>query len=142
MERSGTPDTSRNAKTQQHGYDEAKMIDAILFCWQRQSRTQSAKPYLRTTDDFLLAHNILLGSEFHLAAKFPDSFTIQLPNQGPTPCLPMIMIMDNGKTNLRGRLEYRAVMRHRNPLLCVMAHAAFHLFYRWDIAYEAKSCFQ
>jgi hypothetical protein len=30
----------------------------------------------------------------------------------------MIMIMDNGKTNPLGQLEYGAVMRHRNPLLC------------------------
>jgi hypothetical protein len=39
------------------------------------------------------------------------------------------MIMDNGKMNPQGRLEYGAVMRHRNPLLCAMAHTAFYLFY-------------
>jgi hypothetical protein len=58
------------------------------------------------------------------------------------PCLQMIMIMDNGKTSLQGRLEYGAVMRHRNPLLCAMAHTAFYLFYRWNIAGEAKPCFR
>ena len=42
----------------------------------------------------------------------------------------MIMIMDNGKMNHQGRLEYAAVMRHRNPLFCAMAHTAFYLFYR------------
>jgi len=48
----------------------------------------------------------------------------------------MIMIIDNGKMNLLGRLEYGAVMRHRNPLLCTMGYTAFYLFYRWNIAGE------
>lgn len=75
----------RAAGTLQNGYDEAKMIDAVCFCKQRQNRTQLAKPYLRTTVDFLLAHNILLRSESHHAAEFPGFSTIQLPNEGPTP---------------------------------------------------------
>src|SRR5215469_12364220 len=49
--------------------------------------------------------------------------------------------MDNGKTNQLGRLEYGAVMRHRNPLLCIMAHTAFYLFYRWNIICEPSPCF-
>jgi hypothetical protein len=45
----------------------------------------------------------------------------------------MIMIMDNDKTNKLSQLEYGAVMRHQNPLLCTMAHMAFFLpvEYRW-----------
>jgi hypothetical protein len=120
--------------TLQDGYDEAKMIDVVRFCWQGQK--QSTEPYLRTAVDFLLAHNVLLRSESRLAAEFPDFFTISLPGEGPTPCFPMIMIMDNGKVNPLGRLEYGAVMRHRNPLLCTTAHTAFYLFYRWNIAGE------
>ena len=94
----------RAAGILQDGYDEAKMIDAVRFCW--QGRKQSTEPYLRTAVDFLLAHNVLLRSEFRLAAEFPDFFTIPLPGEGPTPCFPMIMIMDNGKMNPQGRLEY------------------------------------
>jgi Centromere DNA-binding protein complex CBF3 subunit, domain 2 len=124
----------------QDGYDEAKMIDAVRFCWQGQK--QSTEPYLRTAVDFLLAHNVLLRSESRLAAEFPDFFTIPLPDEGPTPCFPMIMIMDNGKMNPLGRMEYGAVMRHRNPLLCTMAHTAFYLFYRWNIAGETPPCFR
>jgi len=54
----------------------------------------------------------------------------------------MIMIMDNGKMNPLGRLEYGAVMRHRNPLLCTMAHTAFYLFYWWNIAGVTPPCFR
>ena len=147
----------RAAGTLQESYSKAKMIEAIRFCWEqgqprqpqlapttkkrkRQSKP-STEPYLRTAVDFLLAHNMLLRSESRLAAELPDLFTIQLPGEGPTPCPAMVMIMDNGKTNQMGRLEYGAVMRHRNPLLCTMAQTAFYLFYRWNIAGEPPPCF-
>jgi hypothetical protein len=54
----------------------------------------------------------------------------------------MIMIMDNGKMNPLRRLEYGAVMRHRNPLLYTTAHTAFYLFYRWNIAGETPPWFR
>jgi len=50
--------------------------------------------------------------------------------------------MDNGKTNQMGRIEYAAVKRHRNPLICTMAHTAFYLFYRWNVAGEPPPCFR
>jgi Centromere DNA-binding protein complex CBF3 subunit, domain 2/Transcriptional activator of glycolytic enzymes len=102
----------------------------------------STEPYLRTAADFLLAHNMLLRSESRLGAELPDFFALELPEEGPTPCFAMVMIMDNGKTNQVGRLEYGAVMRHRNPLLCTMAATAFYLFYRWNIAGEQPPCFR
>lgn len=134
----------RAAGTMQDGYDEAKMIAAMRFCWQGGKRPHklSTEPFLRTALDFLLGHNMLLRSESRLAAELPDFFTIPLPNEGPTPCPAMVMIMDNGKTNQLGRLEYGAVMRHRNPLLCTMGHTAFYLFYRWNIADEAPPYFR
>jgi hypothetical protein len=88
----------------------------------------------KTAIDFLLAHNVPLRSESRLAAEFPD-FTISLPSESLTPCFPMIMIMENGKMNPLWRLEYRAVVRHRNPLLCTTAHTAFYLFYWWKILF-------
>src|SRR3954451_10289587 len=33
-------------------------------------------------------------------------------------------------------------MRHRNSLLCTMAHTALYLFYRWNIAGETPPCFR
>jgi hypothetical protein len=90
----------RAAGTLQDGYGEAKIVDAVRFCW--RGRKQLIEPYLRTAVDFLLAYNVLLRSESRLAAEFPDFFTIPLPGEGPTPCFPMIMIMDNGKMNRWG----------------------------------------
>src|SRR5215472_10712470 len=64
--------TDRAAGTLQDGYNEAKMIDAIRFCWgqtnpawgqaQQKRSKQSTEPYLRTAADFLHAHNMLLRS--------------------------------------------------------------------------------
>jgi Centromere DNA-binding protein complex CBF3 subunit, domain 2 len=118
------------------------MVDAVRFCWQDRQMNQSTEPYLRTAIDFLLAHHVLLRSESRLAAEFPDFFTIPLPGEGATPCFPMIVIMDSGKMNPLGRLEYGAVMRHRNPLLCTMVHTAFYLYYRWNVASETPPCFR
>ena len=67
-----------------------------------------------------MAHNMLLRGESRRQLQFPDMFTLSLPNEGPTTCWPMILILDNGKTNKLGKLEYIAVMRHRDPLLCTM----------------------
>src|SRR5436189_229665 len=33
-------------------------------------------------------------------------------------------------------------MRHRNPLFCTMAHTAFYLFYRWNVANKLPPCFR
>ncbi|KAF2178737.1 hypothetical protein K469DRAFT_802592, partial [Zopfia rhizophila CBS 207.26] len=124
----------RAVGTLQDGYSEAKM--------RKKQSKQSTEPYLRTAVDFLLAHNMLLRSESRLEAELPDFFTVPLPDKGPTPCYPMIMIMDNGKMNPLGRLEYGAVMRHQNPLLCTMGHVAFYIFYRWNVAGEPPPCFR
>ena len=65
--------------------------------------------------------------------EFPDMFSLCLPDEGPTPCRPMILILDNGKTNQLGNLEYIGVMRHRDPLLCTMGQVAFYLFHRGEV---------
>jgi hypothetical protein len=50
--------------------------------------------------------------------------------------------MDNGKINALSRLEYGAMIRHRNSLLYTISHTAFYLFYRWNIRSEAPPCFR
>jgi hypothetical protein len=104
----------------------------------------------RGTGSSRLSLNILLRSESRLGTELPDFFTMQLPNGGPTPCFPMIVIMDNGKMNTLGKIGYGAVMGHRNPLLCTVGrtvgrtvgHTAFYLFYRWNIAGEPPPYFR
>jgi hypothetical protein len=130
----------RATRTLQDGYNEAKMIDAVRFCW--QGWKQSTEPYLRTAVDFLLAYNILLRSEPRLAAEFPDFFTMLLLGETLTPHFLRIIITDNSKMSLLGRLEYGAMMRHRNPMLYTMTHTAFYLFYWWNMIIDAIRIWQ
>lgn len=137
----------RAAGTLQDGYDEAKMKEIVRYCWTghqelKNPTPQSVESFLRTAVDFLLSHSMLLRGETRRGAEFADFFTIPLTNEGPTPCNPMILIMDNGKMNQFGRLEYGAVVRHRDPLLCTLSHTAFYLFYRWAVMKEPVPCFQ
>ena len=137
----------RAAGTLQDGYDETKMKEVVRYCWTgykelKNLTPQSMESFLRTAVDFLLSHSMLLRGEARRSAEFADFFTIPLPNEGPTPCNPMILIMDNGKMNQFGRLEYGAAVRHRDPLLCTLSHTAFYLFYRWNVVREPVPRFQ
>lgn len=142
--------TDRAAGTMQDGYNHEKMIELVQFCWQgwmqaadkKHRKPQAVESYLRTVVDFLLSHNMLLRGESRRNLELADLFTISLPHEGPTPCWPMIMIMNNGKTNPFGRLEYMGVMRHQDPLLCTMGQMAFYLFYRWNIVREPPPQFK
>ncbi|EAS32210.3 uncharacterized protein CIMG_13776 [Coccidioides immitis RS] len=129
----------RGAGTLLDGYHEKDIVRLVEYCWQGWSESkkgQSVEPHLRTAVDFLMGHSMLLRGESRRTAQLADLFTLELTNEGPTPCFPMVLIMGNGKTNQMGRIEYATVMRHRNPLLCTMAQTAFYLFYRWDIVRE------
>jgi hypothetical protein len=139
----------RAAGTLQEGYTEEKMLDIVRACWvgsqdraRRGQHRQSIESHLRTAVDFLFSHNMLLRSESRLGAEFADLFTLPLPNEGPTPCSAMFFLMGNGKTNPSQRIEYGAVIRHRNPLLCTMGHTAFYLFFRWNVVREPPPRFQ
>jgi hypothetical protein len=52
------------------------------------------------------------------------------------------MIMNNGKTNQFGRLEYMGVMWYQDPLLCTISQTPFYLFFRWQIIQEPVPQFQ
>jgi hypothetical protein len=136
----------RAAGTLLDGYDERRIEAFVQYCWEGWARdvpekSQRRKPqgiesHLRTVVDFLFSHHTITRGQSRRTMQFADLFTIPLKNEGPTPCFPMIMIMDNGKTNAMGRLEYSSVIRHRNPMVCTMAHTAFYLFFRWNIIKE------
>ena len=80
-----------------------------------------------------MAHHMLLRGGSRRQLQLADLFSLHLPNEGPTACRPLIVILDNGNTNQYGRREYIGVMRHRDPLLCTMGQMAFYLFHRWEV---------
>jgi Centromere DNA-binding protein complex CBF3 subunit, domain 2/Transcriptional activator of glycolytic enzymes len=137
----------RGVGTMLDGYNEKDMVNIVRACWtefssQKHYTSTSVESWLRTAVDFLFSHNMLLRGESRRYAEFADLFTISLKNEGPTPCPAMILIMDNGKMNPYGRLEYGGVVRHKNPLLCTLSNTAFYLFYRWNCIQEEPPRFQ
>ena len=85
---------------------------------------------------------MLLRGESMRRAEFPDLFTVEMKDEGPTPCWPMLLIMNSGKTNQFNKLEYGVVARHRNLFHCTMSSLAFYLFFRWQIMKEAPPTFR
>ncbi|KKZ68700.1 hypothetical protein EMCG_05693 [[Emmonsia] crescens] len=53
-----------------------------------------------------MGHNMLLRGESRCMTELADLFTLELDNEGPTLCFPMVLIMSNGKTNQMGWIEY------------------------------------
>ena len=122
------------------GYDESAIIQFVEYCWTAWSgfrQMVSVEPHLHTAVDFLMGHNMLLWGESHCKVELADLFTLELDNEGPTPCFSMMLIMSNGKTNQTGWIEYATVAWHHNPMLCTMSQLAFYLLQRWDIAQES-----
>lgn len=137
----------RGSGTLLDSYRPADVETFVRACWTdwakgQTNNTQSVEGYLRTACDFLLGHNMLLRGENRRTVEFPDLFSLELKNEGPTPCIAMVMIMNNGKMNQFGRLEYGIVVRNRNLLVCPLSQVAFYLFYRWNIVREPPPQFQ
>lgn len=68
--------------------------------------------------------------------QLPDLFSMELLNEGPTPCIAAMVIMDQGKINQFGRIEYGGCIRHRDVELCLVGALALYLFGRFHIIGE------
>lgn len=138
----------RGANTLLDGYNQLEMLNVVRSCWTYTSPDQPRVPVSslasahRTALDFLMGHMMLLRGENRRHVQLADLFPLILKNEGPTRCTALIMILDNGKVNKTGRIEYRGVVRHKNLLLCVISQLAFYLFFQWNIVREPTPCFQ
>jgi len=118
----------RAAGTLMDGYTMDELARAVRFCWEgwqlgsegpaktgskrKRSTTVTPESYLRTAVDILLSHSMLLRGESRRNAELPDLFAIEMKNEGATPCWAMLLIMDNGKTNQFGKIQYGVAVRH------------------------------
>lgn len=137
----------RGANTLLDGYEQREMINVVRRCWtwgqgQKRVTASSIESALRTALDFLMGHMMLLRGENRRYLQLADLFPLPLKNEGPTPCIALICVLDNGKMNKTGRIEYAGVVRNKNVFLCVISQLAFYLFYRWNIVREPVPSFQ
>jgi hypothetical protein len=91
---------------------------------------------LRNRADFLLLYGMLGRSQSTRMAQLPDFFSLEVPDEGPTQCDVLVMIMNVGKTNQYGKLEYGAVMRNKDVRKCALGGLALYLFSRFHVEGE------
>lgn len=92
---------------------------------------------LRTQVDFLLGNHMLLRQSNRRPMELPDCFRLELPNEGQKsrefPTYALVVVMNQGKTNQHGRMEYGAALRHRDVRSCLVGALAFYFFWRWQV---------
>ncbi|KAF1334759.1 Short-chain dehydrogenase, partial [Globisporangium splendens] len=100
--------------------------------WLKQSTGQASRERV----DFLLGHALLARGETRRFIQLPDMLTLSLPDEGSQPCTPLVIIMNRGKSNQHGRIEYGAAMRCKEAMLCPLNAVSMYLFWRWHIEPE------
>lgn len=127
--------TDRGVGTLRDVYSPAQIPDHTAVAWAERDRI-SIGSALRTQVDFLFGNHMLLRSSNRLPMELADCFCLGLPNEGlkaegfTTKAL--IVVMNGGKTNQHGRMEYGAALRHRDPRSCLIGALAFFFFWRWQ----------
>jgi hypothetical protein len=125
------------------GYSESQFKKLCLAIWKTSSSTSTSTVtvastgcYLRTLVDLLLGHYLLARGNDRRVAEISDLHTFEFPDEGSTPCFPLIMTMRGSKTNQFGRLETMGAFRNKDPFICPLGTLGFYLLYRWDLTAE------
>jgi hypothetical protein len=92
---------------------------------------------LRDRMDLLLGHALMARGESTRKIQLPDLFAMDLKDEGPSECVAAMVIMDQGKVNQFGRVEYGGFIRHRDVEVCAVGALAIYLFWRFHVVGEA-----
>jgi Centromere DNA-binding protein complex CBF3 subunit, domain 2/Transcriptional activator of glycolytic enzymes len=120
------------------GYTETQLKELCIALWKAASGASGMTTacYLRTLLDQLLGHYLLARGADRRAGEISDLHTFEFPDEGLTPCFPLIMTMRGSKTNQFGRLETIGAFRNKDPFICPLNALAFYLLFRWDLTEE------
>ncbi|KAG2776784.1 hypothetical protein PC116_g7881 [Phytophthora cactorum] len=125
----------RGADTMLDGYTTTDQIRRISqFFW---DNVREPGTRLRNMLAFLLCHYALMRGKMELA----DIHSVNLENEGYSPCRAVVLVMRQGKTNQVGRIEVGAFLRNKSVELCPHGLLAFYLFWRWLVDREPFLCF-
>ncbi|KAE8213934.1 hypothetical protein CF319_g9129, partial [Tilletia indica] len=105
------------------------------------AKTTTADNASRDRLDHVFGHAILSRGETMRGAQLADLFALPLPNEGTQSCHALVLIMNNGKTNQFGRLEYGGCMRYKEVVECPHAAMGIYLFERFHQSNEAFPSF-
>ncbi len=135
--------TDRGISTFRDGYLASQIPDLNRQVWTESLGKGVVEQLLRTQLDFLLGNAMLLRLSNRLPMELADLFLMPLPKEGTQGdgwCL--VAVMDQGKTNQHGRLEYGAALRHRDYRSCLVGALAVYLFWRWHLSGEPFPSFR
>jgi hypothetical protein len=133
----------RGISTFRDGYLASQIPDLHRQVWSETLGRGVAEQTMRTQLDFLLGNSMLMRLSNRLPLELADLFLMPLPKEGPRGdgwCL--VAVMDQGKTNQHGRLEYGAALRHRDHRSCLVGALAAYFFWRWHLSGEPFPCFR
>lgn len=133
----------RGVATILDGYVASQIPDLNRQVWREALGRRVAEQAFRTQLDFLLGNSMLLRLSNRLKLELADFFLMPLPKEGPKGdswCC--VAVMDQGKTNQHGRIEYGAALRHRDYRSCLIGALATYLFWRWHLSGEPFPCFR
>jgi hypothetical protein len=92
---------------------------------------------LRDRADFLVDHALMARGETTRRMQLPDLFAMELAHEGPTRCVATMVVMDQGKMNQVGQIEYGGFIRHRDVSVCPVGALALYFFWRFHVRAEA-----
>jgi hypothetical protein len=121
----------RHRNTLNDGYKKDQLQEVAEFFLQKDTIQD-----LRNRADVLVGYCILSRSQSMRYIEFADMFSLEMPNEGPTPCHALVIIMNRGKTNRGGKIEYGAMMRNKNVHKCPIGAVALYLFSRFHLEGE------
>jgi hypothetical protein len=126
--------TDRLAGTIKDSYSKAQIPQHHAAAWQTVGNISCL---LRTQVDFLLGNHMLLRQSNRRPMELPDCFRLELPKEGQKstefPTYALVVVMNQGKTNQHGRIEYGAGLRHRDVRSCLVGSLACYFFWRWQV---------
>ncbi len=68
--------------------------------------------------------------------QLPDMFSLVLDKEGPSQCMALVMMLNKGKTNKCGKIQYGAVLRNKDVTVCAINALAMYFFFRWHVSGE------
>jgi hypothetical protein len=69
--------------------------------------------------------------------ELPDCFRLELLHEGQNstefPIYALVIVMNQGKTNQHGRIEYGDILQYRDVRSCLIGSLACYFFWQWQV---------
>jgi hypothetical protein len=122
--------TDRGTGTLLDGYSTLDQLAKIIEAgWTLHNNLKG----LRNGAMFALSHTLLLRGDNVRVFDFSSLFSVELENEnlGGNKPFAVVGTMIKSKTNVTGRKDYSAMLRHKDVKCCAISWLALYLFAKW-----------